>query len=197
MNTTVAIRRYIKDHPDEVIDASFLHKTLFPLVEYHTFLKILSRLSNEGLIRAIGRGVRVPVNVDNGRVSALVRDYYSDHTNGMAIGAALYYDLGIIVEKPKVIEVYTNRLDNGKRKCLLGHKLIGANVIFDDVAKKLITLLELIENQSSIVGIDNAKYAEVVNNLCKVNYTEALLDEVTNAIPYRDSTIIALREIWE
>lgn len=195
MNITTAIRRYIKDHPGEIIDASFLHKTLFPLVEYHTFLKILSRLSNEGLIRAIGRGVYIPANVNNGQVSALVRDYYSDHTNGMTIGAALYYDLSIIVEKPKAIEIYTNRLDNGKRKCLLGHKLIGANVIFDDVAKKLITLLELIENQSSIAGMDNDRYAEVVNNLRKASYTEALLGEVTNAIPYKDSTIIALREI--
>lgn len=195
MTTTAAIRKYIQDHPTQIVDAAFLHKTLFPIIKPHTFLKTLARLRDEGLIKVIDHGVYAPVALPDDKVSEAVLDYYAADTNGAVYGDALYCNLGMIDLAPEIKKAYTNRLENGKKKHVLDFELTGADVVFDDAAKNLIALLELIEDHDHALNLNGAKYAESIEELSKQHYSDALFDEIYRAITYKDSTLKAAKAV--
>ena len=128
MNTTAAIRRYIEDHPEEIIDMPYLHETLFPIVDYRTFRKFFSRLAGEGLIRSVCRGVYAPAALPDNKISEAVYDFYAGSTYGMVFGEALYHELGLTDKIPVVKKIYTGRLANGKQKKVLDYELTGADI---------------------------------------------------------------------
>ena len=196
MNQTDAIRKYITNSPETVIDVSYLHSRYFPLVDYRTFIKILKRLSIEGLIKQVDRGVYVLAEVSDENIEQAVFQYYMRDTNGMVIGDTLYSDLGISTRKPEMIRAYTNRLPNGKQKHVLSFELIGADVIFDEPARKLVTVLELMEHREDIDNLDYIKYIEIVNENITV-YSDDLADEITSAINYREHIVMSFRKLKE
>ena len=195
MNTTEAIRRYVKDHPEEIVDAAFLHKTLFPIIKKQTYLKLFSRLAEEGTIKSVGRGVYAPASLPDEKVDEAILDYYANHGNGMLYGDALYFALGLASCPAETTMIYTNRLENGKKKHVSSYELIGADIVFDDEAKDLITLLELIEGHAYAISLDSKKYAEIYNKLSRQDYSYELFEEIIKSIKYKDSTITILKNM--
>ena len=195
MTTTAAIRKYIQDHPSEIVDVAFLHRTLFPIVKPHTFFKTLARLRDEGLIKAVDHGVYAPAALPDSEIEGAIFDYYVADTNGALLGDALYYELKIIDFAPETKKAYTNRLENGKKKRVLNLELTGANIVFDDTAKDLVTLLEMIEDHDYAIGLDSAKYAKILEKLGENDYSDALIEEVCKAIPYKSSTLKAAEAV--
>lgn len=195
MNSTDAIRQYIKDHPDQIIDMAFLRETMFPIVKEHTFIKTLTRLRDEGLIRVVDRGVYAPVTLPDDKLTDAVMAYYTGEANGMIFGERLYCDLDISETIPAMTDIYTSRVGNGKNKKVLSYRLTGADIVFDKKAKDLVTLLELIENSDTLIERASAKYSEIVEALTSQEYTEELLAEIIASIPYKHSTIAALRKL--
>ncbi|MBR3594648.1 hypothetical protein IKL45_00180 [Candidatus Saccharibacteria bacterium] len=195
MNTTEAIRRYVKDHPEEIVDAAFLHKTLFPIIKKQTYLKLFSRLAEEGTIKSVGRGVYAPASLPDEKVDEAILDYYANHGNGMLYGDALYFALGLASCPAETTMIYTNRLENGKKKHVSSYELIGADIVFDDEAKDLITLLELIEDHAYAISLDSKKYAEIYNKLSRQDYSYELFEEIIKSIKYKDSTITILKNM--
>ena len=195
MSTTAAIRQYIKDHPDQIIDVAFLHKNFFPIVGKYTFLKTMTRIRDESLIKSVSHGVYAPATIPEEKVPEAVLEYYAGHTHGMPHGDALYHELGLIDQPPKEIKIYTNRLGNDKKRRVLNLELIGANVIFDEAAKDLVTLLELIEDRDYAIALNSVKYAEIIEKLQKKDYSLALLKEIRESINYRSNTFTALKKL--
>lgn len=195
MNTTEAIRRYVKDHPEEIVDAAFLHKTLFPIIKKQTYLKLFSRLAEEGTIKSVGRGVYAPASLPDEKVDEAILDYYVNHGNGMLYGDALYFALGLASCPAETTMIYTNRIENGKKKHVSSYELIGADIVFDDEAKDLITLLELIEDHAYAISLDSKKYAEIYNKLSRQDYSYELFEEIIKSIKYKDSTITILKNM--
>lgn len=195
MNTTEAIRRYVKDHPEEIVGAAFLHKTLFPIIKKQTYLKLFSRLAEEGTIKSVGRGVYAPASLPDEKVDEAILDYYVNHGNGMLYGDALYFALGLASCPAETTKIYTNRLENGKKKRISSYELTGTNIIFDDEAKDLITLLELIENHAYAISLNYKKYAELYGKLSRQDYSYKLFEEIIEAIKYKDSTIATIKSM--
>ena len=195
MNTTEGIRRYINDHQNQIVDAAFLHKTLFPIVDKHTFLKILSRLSNEGVIKSVDRGVYAPIGLPDDKIPEAIVEYYIGETNGILCGDALYNELGLSDQIPPTIKLYTNRLDTHKKKHVLNYELIGADLIFDDLAKDLVTFLELIENYKYLIALNANHYAEIYSRLANQSYPVSLFERIISVIKYQESTITAVRKL--
>ena len=195
MNISSAIRQFILEHPDQIIDGNYLHRTLFPIVEYRTFLKIMSRLVNEGTIRTINRGVYAPSTLPDEKIGKAIVSYYTNDAAGMIVGDALYYELDLIDKCPTRTEIYTNRVDSIKKKSVLNYELYGKDLIFDDDTKNLITLFELIENNSRTISYDATQYATIVNGICSRSYSENLIKEITSVMKYRGSTIVAAKKL--
>ena len=195
MNTTDAIRQYIKDHPDQIVDTAFLRKTMFPMAKEHTFIKTLTRLRDEGLVRVVDRGIYAPMTLPDDKLPDAIVRYYTDNAAGMVFGEALYCDLGLSEPTPTTIDIYTSRVTNGKNKKVMNYRLTGADIVFDKKAKDLVTLLELIENSDALIERTSTKYSETVKSLTSQDYTEELLAEITASIPYKHSTIATLRKL--
>ena len=182
MNHTAAIRQYIADHQDELFDAPYVRTQHFPLVENKTFLKILDRLEAEGLIKKISHGVYAPIQLLQGvpdnpeALSALVYKYYTSDYNGVNLG---YVN-------------YTNKLPTGKKKTVCDIILTGADIVFDEPARKIVLLLELIENHRKASDLPPEQYmldrAKLVVSL-KTLYSDALMREVLHSIHYQFGTV--------
>ena len=56
MNYTKALRSFCLQNKGKVLDSAELHKQYFEFVPYKTFLKVLNRLRDEGLLIAIDKG---------------------------------------------------------------------------------------------------------------------------------------------
>ncbi|MBR3320164.1 hypothetical protein IKG20_02570 [Candidatus Saccharibacteria bacterium] len=196
MNHTAVIRQYIIGHPDEAIDASYIHAQYFSLVRYDSILKVFSRFVEDGTLKQISRGVYVPALVSDEEVYSAIVRFYVDSYNGMFIGETLYSQLGLSDYDSGKIQVYTKRLPNGKTKNISNIKLIGADIVFDDAAKNLVSVLEAIEHSRDIVDIDYVKYVSVREELI-TDYSDMLFREITSAVKYQRSTFATFAEILD
>lgn len=190
MNYTAAIRQYVKDHPEDLIDVQYIQANIYPLIEYRTLLKIFNRLITEGMIVKLDRGIFVPVSMlpedfdsntyssqnPSPTVKRLVLDYYTNNTNG------------VVLENV----VYTNRLPSNKNKTVCTIKLTGVDIVFDEPARKLISLLNLIKNHSKFPDYSPIDYVKSRDELVAAiapNYSEALLEEIVTALHFQAGTV--------
>ena len=187
MNYTGALRKYCADHNGAIFDAAFVHEHYFPLIKYRTFIKILSRLEEDKILVKVDKGIYL-IAAEEKNFDKAVYDFYVENCNGMVIGYKLYNELGITEHISNTIEIYTNRLPNGKQKNVRNYHLIGANLMFLEETKRLITLMELIEKHSKIIDLDVKNYAKVRKSIAKI-YSEEQVARITRAIPYQHGTI--------
>lgn len=190
MNYTAAIRQYIQDHPTDLFDVQYIQTNLYPLIDYRTILKIFDRLVAEGLIVKLDRGIFAPVSAlpegfyidtydphdPSPAIEQLVLDYYTDDTNGIVLENA----------------VYTNRLPSDKNKTVCSVKLTGADIVFDESAKKLVSLLNLIENHLKFPDYSLTDYAKTRDDLFAAvapDYSEELLLEIVSTFHFQAGTV--------
>ena len=194
MDYTASVRKYCNDHAGEILDVAYVHEQSFAVVVYRTFLKILKRLEEDGVITRIAKGVYL-ISRNDGRendVDAAICDFYVGKIDGMIVGYKLYNELGVSDYDDGHIEIYTNRLPSGKNKNIGKYHLTGANLFFTSEVKRVITLLELIENSNRIVNRSLLSYAGARQKLAG-SCSEELLQEITKTIPYQTGTLAVLR----
>ncbi len=188
MNYTAAVKTYCNDHFGTILDASYVHEHFFPLIEYRTFLKILKRLESDGTLSLVDKGV-YSIRADD--IDAAILDFYVNNLDGMIVGNKLYTELGITKHADNLVDVYTNKLPNGKSKHVKNYRLTGVNLFFDKETKRLITLLELIEKRNRIKGINLVAYSEARQKFAGT-FPEDLIQTV-KAIKYQPGTLKVLR----
>ena len=115
MNFTGTLRNYFAAHKGEIFDVGFEQKHSFGMIDIKTMNKILNRLESEGVIAGVSKGVYY-INDGNDCTEEKIVDYYTgiDGINGMLSGDSLFYDLGLINEKPKINVRTLARYENGE-----------------------------------------------------------------------------------
>ena len=189
MNYTAAVKQYCIDYAGTILDVAYVHEHFFPLINYRTFLKILKRLESDGIIIPIAKGVYSIGAVD---IDIAILDFYTANFNGMIIGDKLFSELGLISQVSPHVDIYTNRLPSSKSKNVKNYRLTGVDLVFDKTTVRLITLLELIENRSKLVNLNQIAYMNARHSFAG-SFPEETLEEVARAIPYQAGTIELVR----
>lgn len=156
-------------------------------------LKILSRLTDEGLLLPVSKGVYYiqgdrPFDLDRA-----VEEYNINGEHGMFVGYKMYNDLEVSDYTNDIVEIYTNRI-GAAHKSIGKYHLTYADVVFDNYAKQLIQTLELTEHFTKIIDIDYIRLYNVRQSGIR-NYLDYDIDRVTKAIPYSRSTLITFEEL--
>ena len=196
MNYTKTLRSFCLQNKGKILDSAELHKQYFEFVPYKTFLKVLNRLRDEGLLIAIDKGVW-KITGDGEKIDAGDDDILSTYAsvyNGMVVGYALYNSLGITAHKEEYIQIYTKRIPS-RHKTIQNYKLTQAkHLLFTKEERDIITVLELIENRNSIIGGDPFMIANAIEERLK-SYSDIVLREIVSNIHYQYSTVITLEHM--
>ena len=193
MNYTKTIRAYCKKNEGTILDSKQIANDYFSMVPYKTFMKILNRLEDEGILSPVSKGVYLIASSvsENANPNMAILDQYTGELRGMIIGYSMYNDLGISSHKEETIEIITRMVPNRSHKNIGKYHLTGADILFTDRIRKLIRTLELIEAGNSIQDMDFLKYNEVRSAGFLV-YSDAEFDEISKSIRYQYSTVITL-----
>ena len=167
----------------------------FAVIPRKTLLKILSRLTDEGLLLSVSKGVfyiqgEKPFDLDRA-----VEDYYINGNHGMFVGYKMYNDLLVSDYTDGTIEIYTNRI-GAAHKTVGKYHLTYADVVFDNYAKQLIQTLELTEHFTKIIDLDYIRLYNVRQSGIR-NYLDYDIDRVTKAIPYQRSTLVTFDRLMK
>lgn len=196
MNYTKTLRSFCLQNKGKVLDSAELHKQYFEFVPYKTFLKVLNRLRDEGLLIAIDKGVW-KITGDGEKIDAGKDDIlstYASEYNGMVVGYALYNSLGITDHEEEYTEIYTSRIPS-KHKTIRKYKLTQAkHLLFSKDERDIITVLELIENRNHIIGGDPFMIAKAIEERLK-SYSNLVLRDIVSNIRYQYSTVITLEHM--
>jgi len=193
MDYTKTVRTFCLKNQNQLFDVSYMATNYFAVIPRKTLLKILSRLTDEGLLLPVSKGVYYiqgdrPFDLDRAIV-----EYYINGEHGMFVGYKMYNDLEVSDHTDGTVEIYTNRI-GAAHKSIGKYHLTYADVVFDNYAKQLIQTLELTEHFTKIIDIDYIRLYNVRQSGIR-NYLDYDIDRVTKAIPYSRSTLITFEEL--
>lgn len=116
---TGLIRNYCLNNIGALFDMGYLYKTLFFEIPESNYRKYIVRLSKDGILKQISKGIFLIGESDKSNEERVVEHYLGNQLNrkGFYIGDSLLYERGIIKDKPKTIEI--------RSRIITGNKNIG------------------------------------------------------------------------
>ena len=194
MNHTAAVRSYLEDNSNQILDVQYVYTEYFPHIEKRTFLKILKRLEADGALSPVDKGVYYIGSAKEKDIDSVILNYYIGDLSGMVIGDALYRNLSLTDYEPHFIELYSNKLPNGKNKTVGKYRLTGAKLFFTKELAQLVSLLEVIQHKNQIIDLNYQKYQEVEQQLLH-SYSDTAVASILEAIPYSYGIIATLEAL--
>ena len=192
MNFTGTLRNYFSEHKGEIFDVGFEQKHAFGMIDIKIMNRLLNRLEGEGIIIGVSKGVYY-INDGNECTEEKIIDYYLgfDGSCGMMLGNSLFYEFGLIYEKPDITTVLSGKT------CINRH--IG-NIFIEKTKshlvneKEILTVLEIYEKLK--VPYDPSKLFEIVKRCCKV-YHDIYFKSALSTRMYKYSTVMKLAKILD
>jgi len=195
MNYTKSIREYCQLKPGEILDSKYTHEKYYPMVPYKTYLKILSRLEGEGVLKTVSRGVYQIVGENTPATDEAIIEKYVSNNMGMFIGYKMYNLLGITEHTEQTVEILTTAI-TGSDKNIGDYHLTKYNGNYlEDDTKAIIEMLEIIENKNNIIGIDISETSKVIEARLKYCKFPLMLGFVFKNRHYKYSTAVFLQEM--
>ena len=195
MDYTKTVRAFCLKNQNQLFDVSYMASNYFAVIPRKTLLKILSRLTDGGLLLPVSKGVfyiqgEKPFDLDRA-----VEEYYINGNHGMFVGYKMYNELQVSDYTDDIVEIYTNRI-GAAHKSIGKYHLTYADVVFDNYAKQLIQTLELTEHFTKIIDLDYIRLYNVRQSGIR-NYLDYDIDRVTKAIPYQRSTLVTFDRLMK
>ena len=195
MDYTKTVRAFCLKNQDQLFDVSYMATNYFAVIPRKTLLKILSRLTDEGLLLPVSKGVFYiqgdrPFDLDRAIV-----EYYINGEHGMFVGYKMYNDLEVSDYTNDIVEIYTNRI-GAAHKNIGKYHLTYADLFFDNYAKQLIQTLELTEHFTKIIDLDYIRLYNVRQRGIR-DYLDYDIERVTGAIPYQRSTLVTFDRLMK
>ena len=193
MNYTKTIREYCLKNEGTIFDSKQMARDYFPMVPYKTFMKILNRLQDEGILSPVSKGVWLVDRHGSEHIDtdAAILEQYAGGLRGMVVGYAMYNEIGVSTHKEETVRIYTKMIPDGSHKNIGKYHLTGADILFTGSVKRLLRTLELIEAGTGIEDVDYLRYHEIrLDGLGA--YSDPEFEEICRSIRYQYSTIVTL-----
>ncbi len=184
-----------------IIDAQRLYQEKFNDMSEQAFFKTLSRLAKDGEIQRLTKGIYCkPKKGRFGTIGSNERnilEYYvgTNKNKGVVVGYQMYNKYGLTTQVSKVIEVYSNVTLQEKRK-IKNVSIHKATLKFDTSTKKMIELLEVLENYQSIEDLNTKGMLKFITDAGSY-YNEKTLEKLLKNIGYKKSTLASLKNLLE
>ena len=185
------IKKYIKEHAGEIFDAGYLYERFFLIIPRKTYLKIIERFVDEGILQRISKGVYLIGEQKEGINPIL--EFYTSNYSGMVFGQQMYYELGLIDTPGAEIELLSARITTNTKN-IKNYKLKHVDLFFISETIEVIQGLECIANVSKLVDYDSKKFLLVLERLVK-SYDDFTFKSILRHLHYDFSTIDAVAKI--
>lgn len=185
----------------KIIDSQKVYKEKFGTIDEQVFFKTLSRLEKKGDLKRISKGVYCkPKKSRFGVVASGENDIIEyllgkKGDKGVVVGYKMYSKYGLTTQVGKTIEAYSNVIDQDKRK-IRNVEVRKAKLRFDPQIKKLIELLEVLENYQKIEDLNRPKLFSFLAESF-VAYNEKTLQIILKQIGYKKSTLASLKNVLD
>ena len=195
MDYTKTVRAFCLKNQNKLFDVSYMATNYFAVIPRKTLLKILSRLTDEGLLLPVSKGVFYIQGDKLLDLDRAIEEYYVNGEHGMFVGYKMYNDLKISDHTDGTVEIYTNRI-GAAHKNIGKYHLTYADIVFDNYARQLIQTLELTEHFTKIIDLDYIRLYNVRQSGIH-NYLDYDIERVTGAIHYQRSTLVTFDRLMK
>ena len=202
MNYSIMIKEKINKYNElEIIDAQQIYINKCKDIPEQTFYKVISRMTKSGEIERLTKGIYCRPRVGRfGRMVSsekhVLEHYLGENgKSGVAVGYRMYNKYNLTTQISKVIEVYSNKSAQEKKK-VLNVEIKKVNLRFDSSTTKLIELLDFLENINGIEDL-NRKNAVLFIEDAIAFYQEKTFEKINRTIGYKKSTIASLRNVLD
>ena len=188
----------IHGYPElKIINAQQLYKNEFGSFSELAFYKQLSRLEQEGQLVRLTRGMYCrPKKGRFGLVAASEKQILhhflgTNLRSGVIVGYHMYNNYGLTTQVPKRVILYSNVVGYDKMN-IQNITAMKASMTFDDATKKLIELLDVLENYLLIEDLSKKNMVTFIKNALKL-FNDTKLEKVIRAIKVKKSTLASLK----
>ena len=160
MNYSIMIKEKINKYNElEIIDVQQIYINKCKDIPEQTFYNVISRMTKSGEIERLTKGIYCRPRVRRfGRVVStekhVLEHYLGEYgKSGVAVGYRMYNKYNLTTQISTVIEVYSNKSEQEKKK-VLNVEIKKVNLRFDSSTTKLIELLDFLENINGIEDLN-------------------------------------------
>ncbi|MGN0407667.1 MAG: hypothetical protein ACI4EJ_05370 [Bacteroides sp.] len=192
------LQDYIKNmETDDIIFVSSLYEEHFSDVPDGAFFKMVERMTKEGLLMRVSKGIYAKPEATEEQVENGVLNFYFGENNdaGMYIGLKLYnkYNLTSVTDDTRTL--YSN-LTYQDRKIIRNVTIYRCPVELTYDHAKIIEILEVLEHYKDIPKLDKKQFARFLVQMSKA-YDDESARQVLGVMKYRKSTIAFLKSVLD
>jgi len=200
LNYQLEVKNKIEEYPvRELIVASRFLKENLTYIPENTYYKSLERMVKKGELQKLAKGVYCRPKITRfGKILSGEQDilnYYTGKKNstGIVIGYRLYNNYGITTQVSKIIEIYSNILEEEK-KTIKNIQIKKINLSINSEIKKAIEQLEILQHYNEIEDVNENGFISLISTIAESYSNEVFINVLSN-IKYKKRTIAFLESI--
>lgn len=194
LTDTEQIRLYLKNHLGGVFDFGYVSKHVFPDISVDNLRKYISRISKEGLLRKVSKGIYL---IGESELSDRDRviEFYTKNYRGIKCGESLLYEHELIDFEPELAEIITSYTDGNKLIEQLNIQLYETKNDFYLIDIQFIMeAMELINLRDEMPESDKLAYRAVISTLLMKHYSDHVFERCIREIRYPRKVYISLAQ---
>ena len=202
MSFTNMIEKRVSKYPElKIIDARHIYKEQFSEIPEQAFYQAVSRMAKTGEIERLTKGIYCrPKAGKFGKIVSSEKDileYYlgKNEKKGIVVGYRMYNTYGLTTQIPKNVQVYSNVPIQEKRE-IRNVSVKKVNLKFEETTKRLIELLEVLQNYSKIEDLHSGNLRNFISAVVG-HYDEKTLEKLLKEIGYKKSTLASLKNVLD
>ena len=195
-------RDKILDYFDNVADgtivsANDMYEHGFERMNQEAFFRAVERLSDEGEIIRVGRGMYIKKTDAQGDITELLLNYFfgEDNSSGMFTGIHLYNKYSLTNVKSDNISLYSNVCKQSV--CHIGNievKRPAVELDFDNT--RIIEAMEIFQNYFEIPELDKTKFARYAKQFAR-GYDDEAAVTVLRSMTYKKRSIAFMKKVLD
>lgn len=192
------IRIYVLSVPENtIVNAASVYKTNFFHISEKTYYKVLERMSKEGMLSRLTKGLYYRPKKTRFGVVPLdqntITDYYAG--KGVILGYPMYNKYGLTTQVGKSVNILSNNL-NEEKKHIRNVSVEKTRIVLNDRTKPLIETLDILQNYSNIEDLNRSVLASYLVSFSK-NYSDSTAEYVFENCKYKKRTIAFLKAVLD
>lgn len=194
LTDTEQIRLYLRNHLGGVLDFGYVSTHVFPDISVDNLRKYISRISKEGLLRKISKGIYLIGDSELSDRDRVIEFYTKDY-RGLKCGRSLLYEHELIDYEPELAEIITSYTDGNKMIEQLNIQLYETKNDFYLIDIQFIMeAMELINLRDEMPKSDKLAYRAVISTLLMKHYSDHVFERCIREIRYSRKVYISLAQ---
>lgn len=189
---------YLNNVPEgTIVIANDMYEKAFTKMSQDAFFRAMERLSDDGLIVRLVKGMYIKFEDKDKDYSEMLLNYFFGENNdsGMFIGYRLYNKYNLTAHKSDTVELFS--MISRASLTRIGNLVVRRPQIeLDFENARVIEALEILQNYSTIEGLDKTKFARYAKQYAR-GYNDDAAVKVIRSMSYKKSTVAFMKKILD